>query len=351
MSKKSTVRIGTQDGSFYCSGVFACALLKLLPQYKDASIVRSRNPSVLDACDIVVNVGGEYDPSRNRYDSRMKEFQESMGTVMKNPGYNWTEKLSSAGLIYCHFGHEILRSVLPDITEDRVIDEIFKITYDTLIKEIDAIANGVPMYRSVTDLSSRVSRLSPQWYSHLHHGYNQDVNIERKFEKAMALVRDEFLEIVRGTKNILLPTRNIMRRAMESRFEIDSSGEIITMSQPLSCKEYLFHLEKEMNVSPSIKYVIFEVRPYYWIECMPVELNSSEYRMLLPEAWGGLSNDTLVEACGIEGAIHVVSGRSVGGHKNKEGAMAMARKALKIGKTMQDENRATTQIIIKNDDV
>lgn len=65
---------------------------------------------------------------------------------MKKPDYNWTIKLSSAGLIYCHFGHEILRSVLSDVTEDRVIDEIFKKTYDTLIKEIDGIDNGVPMY-------------------------------------------------------------------------------------------------------------------------------------------------------------------------------------------------------------
>lgn len=78
--------------------------------------------------------------------SPIREFQESVSTVMKKPGYDWTIKLSSAGLIYCHFGHEILRSILSDVTEDRVIDEIFKKIYDTLIKEIDGIDNGVPMY-------------------------------------------------------------------------------------------------------------------------------------------------------------------------------------------------------------
>lgn len=40
MSGKSAVRIGTHDGTFHCDEVLACALLKLLPQYKDASIVR-----------------------------------------------------------------------------------------------------------------------------------------------------------------------------------------------------------------------------------------------------------------------------------------------------------------------
>lgn len=69
-----------------------------------------------------------------------------MNSVMKKPGYKWTIKLSSAGLIYCHFGHEILRNILPEVKEDRVIEEIFKKIYDTLIKEIDAIDNGMPMY-------------------------------------------------------------------------------------------------------------------------------------------------------------------------------------------------------------
>ena len=77
---------------------------------------------------------------------RIREFQESMSTIMKKAGYDWTIKLSSAGLIYCHFGHEILRNILSNITEDKIIDEIFKKIYDTLIKEIDGIDNGIPMY-------------------------------------------------------------------------------------------------------------------------------------------------------------------------------------------------------------
>lgn len=75
-----------------------------------------------------------------------RDFQESVSTVMKKPRYKWTIKLSSAGLVYCHFGHEILRNVLPDVMEDKIIDQIFMKVYDTLIKEIDAIDNGVPMF-------------------------------------------------------------------------------------------------------------------------------------------------------------------------------------------------------------
>lgn len=75
-----------------------------------------------------------------------RTFQETASTVLKKPEYNWTIRLSSAGLIYCHFGHQILRNIIPEITEDKVIDEIFRKVYDTLIKEVDGIDNGVPMY-------------------------------------------------------------------------------------------------------------------------------------------------------------------------------------------------------------
>ncbi|XP_070511749.1 MYG1 exonuclease isoform X2 [Cardiocondyla obscurior] len=299
MSEKPTMKIGTHDGTFHCDEVLACALLKLLPQYKDASIVRSRNQSILDTCDIVVDVGGEYDPSRHRYDHHMREFKESVSTVMNKPGYDWTIKLSSAGLIYCHFGHEILRNLLVDISEDKIIDEIFKKIYDTLIKEIDGIDNGVPMYdgeplyRIVTDLCARVGRLNPQWNS-------KDVNIEKQFEKAMALTLEEFLEFVQYTKNVWLPARDIVRRAVESRFEVDPSGEIIVLSQAIPWKEHLFQLEKDMNVSPSIKYAIFESDNAYRVQCMPVAAGSFVCRIFLPKTWGGLRTDSLVEACGIK---------------------------------------------------
>ncbi|XP_071566336.1 MYG1 exonuclease-like [Temnothorax nylanderi] len=329
MSEMSTARIGTKDGPFHCSEVLACALLKLLSQYKNASIVRSRDRSVLDNCDIVVGVGGEYDPPRHRYDHHVREFQESVSTIVKKSGYNWTNKLSSAGLIYCHFGHDILKRILSDVTkdvlEDTIVDEIFKIIYDTFIQEIDAIDNNGQIYRSITDLSARVSRLN-----------YQDENIKTQFEKAIALAQDEFLEISHVTKNIWLPSITDMRRAVENRFEVDSSGEIVMVPQSSRCQNmwrFVFYLAEEMNVSPSIKYAISKTGNSYRIRCMPV---SSERAMLLPEAWGGLQSDALVKVCGIEGALRVDSNRKTGVHKTKNGAMAMARKALKIGKTVQD---------------
>ena len=69
---KKTVYIGTHDGKFHCDEVLACYMLCSLPEYRDAEIKRSRDPAVLDECDIVVDVGGVYDPSIHRYDHHQK---------------------------------------------------------------------------------------------------------------------------------------------------------------------------------------------------------------------------------------------------------------------------------------
>ena len=64
--------IGTHNGTFHCDEVLACCMLKLLPQYEDAEIVRTRDQTVLNTCDVVVDVGGVYEPTSHRYDHHQR---------------------------------------------------------------------------------------------------------------------------------------------------------------------------------------------------------------------------------------------------------------------------------------
>ena len=50
----------------------ACYMLKKLPEYSEASIVRTRNEEELKSFDIVVDVGGVYDPYTHRYDHHQR---------------------------------------------------------------------------------------------------------------------------------------------------------------------------------------------------------------------------------------------------------------------------------------
>jgi uncharacterized UPF0160 family protein len=69
-------------------------LTKFTKEFLNAEIIRTRNPDKLAECDIVVDVGGRYEPPK-LLDHHQSSFT---GTY---PGFNI--RLSSAGLVYLHF--------------------------------------------------------------------------------------------------------------------------------------------------------------------------------------------------------------------------------------------------------
>ena len=75
--------IGTHDGSFHCDEALAVSMLKLLPQYSDAVVVRTRNPELLAKCGIVVDVGAVYDADTNRFDHHQREFTGTLSYVLR----------------------------------------------------------------------------------------------------------------------------------------------------------------------------------------------------------------------------------------------------------------------------
>lgn len=58
-----------------------------------SDLKRTRDPAILDTCDIVVDVGGVYDEGKQRFDHHQRGFEEKFG-------FGFVTKLSSAGLVY-----------------------------------------------------------------------------------------------------------------------------------------------------------------------------------------------------------------------------------------------------------
>lgn len=54
--------IATHSGSFHCDEALGCWLLRQTAEFGGATIVRSRDPAVYGAADVVIDVGGVYDP-------------------------------------------------------------------------------------------------------------------------------------------------------------------------------------------------------------------------------------------------------------------------------------------------
>ncbi|XP_042554716.1 MYG1 exonuclease isoform X2 [Dipodomys spectabilis] len=325
-------RIGTHNGTFHCDEALACALLRLLPEYKDAEIVRTRDPEKLASCDIVVDVGGEYDPQRHRYDHHQRTFTETMSSLC--PGKPWQTKLSSAGLIYLHFGHKLLAKLLGTSEEDSIM-------YENFVEEVDAVDNGIsqweegePRYTLTTTLSARVARLNPTWNQP-----NQDT--EAGFKRAMDLVQEEFLQRLDFYQHSWLPARALVEEALAQRFQVDPSGEIVELAKG-GCpwKEHLFHLESGLSPPVAITFVIYTDQNGQWrVQCVPKEAHSFQSRLPLPEPWRGLRDDALDQVSGIPGCIFVHASGFIGGHRTREGALSMARATLtQRTATMPSEN-------------
>ena len=59
------------------------------------------------------------------------------------PEKKWVTKLSSAGLVYLHFGKEIISQLLELPETDPVTDLIYDKVYENFVEEVDAIDNGI----------------------------------------------------------------------------------------------------------------------------------------------------------------------------------------------------------------
>jgi len=125
--------IGTHNGHFHADEALAVSMLKELPTYRDAQLIRTRDPAVLAECHTVVDVGGEYEDDKKRYDHHQRGFEVVF------PGH--TTKLSSAGLVYMHYGKDIITAVTGLEGADR--DLLYEKIYTDFIEAFDANDNGI----------------------------------------------------------------------------------------------------------------------------------------------------------------------------------------------------------------
>ncbi|KZT60347.1 metal-dependent protein hydrolase [Calocera cornea HHB12733] len=322
--------IGTHNGTFHADEALAVYLLKQLPEYKNAQLVRSRDPAKLDVCDIVVDVGAIYDPAKNRFDHHQRGFTEVFG-------HGYVTKLSSAGLVYKHFGKELIAQRIGKPATDATVELLWLKLYKEFIESIDGNDNGInqypadidPKYRLNTGLSSRVAHLNPAW----NQPSSPDV-YDSQFAKASVLTGTEFFERLDYYANAWLPARDVVKRAMDGRTAVEPTGRILVLETFAPWKEHLFELEEETSIPESEKalYVLYpdENGGAWRVQAVGASPDSFESRKALPEPWRGVRDDELSKLTGIPGCIFVHASGFIGGNKTKEGAMKMAKGALEF---------------------
>ncbi|EFC40750.1 metal binding protein [Naegleria gruberi] len=320
-----TKKIGTHSGSFHCDESLAIGLLSLLKEYQDGIVIRTRDETILSQCDIIVDVGAIYDAQKHRYDHHQASFKDTFD----NDKFNKI-RLSSAGLIYKHFGRQIIEELVGEKATIDQKDDIYLRMYANFIEHIDANDNGIEVsdgelkYKITTTLPNRVSRFNPKWNQP-----STDESLNLGFSKAIELTRSEFLESLSFYVDDWLPAYQIVERAFNSRFQVDSSGEIVLFDQFCPWKAHLYVLEEKTNSIGSIKFALFQdVKGDWRVQAVPQSESSFTSRVPLHKDWRGIRDEELSQKSGIPGCIFVHASGFIGGAKSYESALQLAKLSL-----------------------
>lgn len=325
------LQICTHSGSFHADEALAVYMLRLLPRFRYAKLVRSRNPADWEASDVVVDVSGKYDATKY-FDHHQREFSTTFNE-------NYKTKLSSAGLVFKHFGREIISTVisLDESVEDdkNKLDYLYDKIYANFIEAVDANDNGITLFENQDSLDQRfkdrnftiagmISNLNPSWESNA-----TDNDYNRQFEIASKLIGDSFLNYLNYMGHSFLKAKQFVIDAFKNRFNVHPSGKIIVFDQFIPWKDHLYTVEKENNASGEVYYTLFPDDSGKWrIAAVPVSSTSFDSRKKLPEAWRGLRDNELSEAAGVEGCIFIHAAGFIGGAKTKEAVLKLAELSL-----------------------
>lgn len=335
-------RIATHNGTFHCDEVLAVHMLRRTPAYAGAPVVRSRDPEALAAADVVVDVGGVYDAAAARFDHHQRGFAEVFAAGSKRG----RTKLSSAGLVYKHFGREVVSAVLKDggVTLDKPeedLETVYLKVYDAFVEAVDAIDNGIaqydtdapPRYDNGTGLGARVGRMNAAW----NEPAGEDEQ-DRNFARAVEVAGAEFDDCVLSIARSWLPARSIVARAMAARFADDASGALLVMREWAPWKDHLFAVEEGEAAAAGgaagreVQYVVYKdsTGGSWRVQAVPVSKSSFTSRTPLPEPWRGARDGDLDALSGIDGGVFVHASGFIGGNKTFDGAVEMARKSLAL---------------------
>lgn len=270
------IRLLTHNGAAHADEVFAIAALKFI--HPNAEIIRTRDPAMIreakEASDFLLDIGLEYDASRNRFD-----HHQSQGAGFRDTELNqWP--YATAGLVWKHFGVQTVLALKPFITVEEA-SEVADFIDLAIIKYIDAVDCGVRLRTAGPSLSALIA------------SFNGAYSDEDAFNTMLALAQGVLSNYI---------SRQVDR--IKAR-EAVRSGSILANGHLLVLDNCLPWAEVVMTEMPDVllvAYPVGEENKGRWQLRTAMNRDRSN-RMTLPEVWGGLEGKELIEATGVESAV------------------------------------------------
>jgi len=286
----SNLTVVTHNGIFHADDVFSIASLKKV--FPSFNLVRTRDADTITKADIVVDVGGQYDEDKGRFDHHQRN-----GAGERENGIPY----SSFGLIWKKYGLQICNG------QQDVADAVDS----GLVSTIDAIDCGhVEGVSEGISLSQTISMFNPTW--------EEEDDIDKRFDEAVAFasrILERFIaSAIGGVK-----AKEIVAKAIEKA----KDPRVIVLDKFTPWKRTVHALSKDAL------YMVYPSQTGQWrIQTVPVEPGSFENKKSLPASWGGLSAKELRQVTGIDDAMFCHNGLFIAGAESFESVLEMAKLAL-----------------------
>lgn len=296
------MKVVTHSGTFHADDVFASAILRAA--LGDFDFMRTRDPALIAAADLVFDVGGIYDPARKRYDHHMRDLpRREDGTPY-----------SSVGLIWRDYGRTALKKFVPGI-EDDMRDAVWQDIDGGLILAIDLADNGVSS-ASPGHLGLLIEAFNPTWDS--------TQTYDEAFAEAAVLAHD------------------ILQRACRQAYAEAKAVSFVTAAAKQSKDTRVVVLDRKLPWEKAVfegglKDLLFVIYPNedftsWYCRTIPPEPNSFGQRLSLPEAWRGLQEEAFSKAAGIPDGVFCHPSGFICGARSQASAVRLAEQAIAVGK-------------------
>lgn len=290
------LRVVTHDGSFHADDVFALAALRLV--HGAIGILRSRDPEVLAACDLRVDVGRRYDPQTGDFDHHQGDAGERPNGI----------KYASFGLVWKEYGAAICGS-----------EEIAAEVDIGLVAPVDADDNGQALTGSLNfpgiapyGLGRLIGSLGPQWDDD-----DREAAEQAGFGEALRLADGILRREISAAQ-----ARARAKAGVRAAIKDATDPRLIELPSGMPWKDVV------LSEAPEALVVIYERTGSWGVQAVPAARSGFENRRDLPGAWAGLEGDELVAVTGVADAVFCHIGRFMAVAKSREGALELARLSL-----------------------
>lgn len=308
-TRNNILVIGTHNGLFHSDEVVACAILCLTNSDKHIHILRSRDQSMLNLCDICVDIGG------GTYDHHQAGFNKARKNNIK---------YASAGLVWKDFGKQLIKQFLVNYFNDTHCDlnYIFKLFDNEFILPVDCEDNGCST--NLEHCFKFISSFLPLWFE------LNDNESNKQFAKALSTTIIILKEELKTTIGKVVSEELVLENWHNQNYSENSILEL-----PSQAIEWL---ETVININASIKdsHINFVIFPYpnggWAAQCVPPSLeNKFGQRVPFPKKWAGQTKNLPIIS-GIAGATFCHNGCFFIRATDKESIVKMCELALDSAK-------------------